>query len=264
MKYITSGELATLAGTTKRSIRLYTDLGIIKPQRVNEKGYHLYSPKQVLEYQRILLLRTSGLTLNEIRSSINKGKNLNKIFKTQSRQINESIKNMQFHLNNLRRYQRNLEQTNTLVNPRIKIMKPFNIYFIDIICDYVEIGKNCDRLRDMFKQTGPDFTTLAIFYNTYYKPKLSKIRLGAIAKRGMIIKDEYKRIVQKTNFRPGKVITYTHNGSGTILSLFWKELEKYCHLNNLSIRKNIPDFEIYTKVHKLDRLQHFDIFLPID
>ena len=41
----------------------------------------------------------------------------------------------------------------------------------------------------------------------------------------MKVKDEYKNIVKYMEFDPGKVLIYTHNGSGSLLSLFWKELE---------------------------------------
>lgn len=40
-KYITSGELAKLAGATKRTILWYDKLGIIKPKKVLSNGYRL-------------------------------------------------------------------------------------------------------------------------------------------------------------------------------------------------------------------------------
>ena len=77
------------------------------------------------------------------------------------------------------------------------------------------------------------------------------------------MKPEYKNFVKYLKFNPGKVLTYTHNGSGSLLSLFWKELEKYCRLNNFKIRHDVSYFEIYRQVNSDVTRQFFEIYLPI-
>lgn len=150
-----------------------------------------------------------------------------------------------------------------MVNPTIKKFVPIDIFFVKKICSYAQIGKYCEQLSAMFAYKGNDFTTLAVFEEQGYRPKKSHIKISVIAKKGMKIKEKYATTIQRMQFNPGKVLTYTHNGSGNLLSLFWKELEKYCFIHKIKIRTNIPDFEIYRKVNKDISKQFFEIYLPI-
>jgi len=65
-------------------------------------------------------------------------------------------------------------------------------------------------------------------------------------------------------FNPGKVISYKYRGPGELLSLFWKEMERYCYLNKIKVRTDVSDFEIYWKVSSEPSKQLFEIFLPIE
>ena len=115
----------------------------------------------------------------------------------------------------------------------------------------------------MFENKGDNFTTLAIFEEQGYRPKKSRIKVGALATKNMKVKEEYQNTIKYMEYDPGKVLTYIHNGSGSLLSMFWKELEKYCELNKINIRKDVPDFEIYRKVNSDTTKQFFEIYLPI-
>lgn len=262
-KLVTAGELARLAGTSKRTILWYDQKGIIKPKTVLANGYRFYEESQVLEYQKVLLLNTLGIKLQEIKKYLTHKGDLNKLFKEKKKEIKEQIDNLRFNLNSLEKFELNLEKSKTMIEPVIKIMKPFAVYYIEKICSYIEIGRNCEELSSMFSKKGAKFTTLAIFEDSTYQPKKSRIKIGALKKPGMKVKDEYKEKVKEFVFNPGKVITYTHNGSGTLLSLFWKELEKYCRLNKFKVRYDTSDFEIYRKVSRDPGKQFFEIYLPI-
>ena len=262
-KLVTIGELARLAGTSKRTILWYDQRGIIKPKTVLENGYRLYEESQVLEYQKVLLLTTLGLKLSEIKKYLSRTGDLNQLFKEKKKEIKEQVENLRFSLNCLEKFELNLEKNKTLVAPVIKVMKPFAVYYFDKVGSYVDIGKYCTELYQMFSKKGSRFTTLAIFEEPTYQPKKSRIKIGVLKKPGMRIKDEYKDVVKEYVFSPGKIITCTHNGSGTLLSLFWKELEKYCRLNKLQIRFDTPNFEIYRKVSANPGKQFFEIYLPI-
>ena len=158
----------------------------------------------------------------------------------------------------------NLKTNSTMVDPQIKNLPSFHIYYIEKIGSYSQISEYCQELTKMLEGKGKDFTTLAIFEDPTYQPKQSKIKVAALAVEGMKVKEEYKDTVKLMSFNPGKVITYTHNGSGSLLSLFWKELEKYCRLNRIKVRKDVPDFEIYRNVNEDITKQFFEIYLPIE
>ena len=150
-----------------------------------------------------------------------------------------------------------------MIEPKIKVLEPFEVYYIEKIGSYVKIKDYCSELTSMFSNKGRRFTTLSIFEDPKYSPKRSRIKISVLAKPGMVVKKEFGDMVKKMKFNPGKVITYTHNGGGELLSLFWKELEKYCALHNITIRHDIPDFEIYRKTSGPPQKQYFEIYLPI-
>ncbi len=64
--YYTSGEFARKANVTIRTIRFYDKQGILKPSKVGENGYRLYSDEDFGRLQRILSLRYLGFSLDEI------------------------------------------------------------------------------------------------------------------------------------------------------------------------------------------------------
>jgi DNA-binding transcriptional MerR regulator len=260
---ITAGELAKLASTTKRTILFYDEKDVLKPVKVNSANYRYYLESQILDFQRILLLSTLGVSLDEMKKYLRKNGDLAKLFDDKKELIEKEIKLLEFNLQNLTKFQANLKANGTMVNPEIKVMAPFKVYFIEKEGAYAKIGQYCEELSNMFEDKGGDFTTLAIFEEQGYRPKKSKIKIGALATKRMKVKKEYKNVVKLMEFDPGKILTYTHNGSGSLLSLFWKELEKYASLNSLKVRTKVPDFEIYRKVNVDTTKQFFEIYLPI-
>jgi DNA-binding transcriptional MerR regulator len=257
--YITAGELAKLAGTSKRTILWYEELGILTPIKVDKNNYRYYGEEQVLEFQMIHLLTTLGVTLKEIKEK----NNLKMLFGEKRKSIKSKIAELQFSLKNLDKFGANLRKNQTMIQPEIKTLKPFEVYFIKRVCSYIKIGNYCQELADMFANKGKNFVTMAIFENPTYQPKKSIIKIAVLAKADQEIKTKYKDVVKKMEFNPGKVATYTHNGDGKLLSLFWKELEEYCRLNKIEVRHDVPDFEIYRKINEDPRMQFFEINLPI-
>ena len=261
--YLLAGELAKLASTTKRTIHFYDELGILKPVKIGSNGYRGYSQEQVLDYQKILLLTTLGVSLKEIENYLKKKGDLSQLFAEKKALIKQQIQDLKFSLDGLERYSLNLETNRTMVNPKVKILKPFSIYYIEQKGPYSKIGDYCVELGTMLNKKGNKFVSLAIFEDQTYQPKETLIKVAIIANKNMIVRSEYKDVVKYMKFSPGKVITYTHNGSGSLLSLFWKELEKYCRLNKLKVRRGTPAFEIYRKVNQDLSKQFFEIYLPI-
>ncbi len=262
--YITPGEFAKLANTTKRTVHFYDEKGVLKPVKVNSRKYRYYLEEQVLDYQMILLLTTLGISLDEIKLYLKNKGNLTGLFNSKKSLIKKQIKQLEFNLTSLDKFLGNMKLNGTMVKPEIKTLKSFGVYYIEKVGPYSKIGDYCEELEEMFENKGQDFTTLAIFDNPTYQPKQSKIRIGALANKQMKVKGQFKSEVKYFEFNPGKVVTYTHNGSGSLLSLFWKELEKYCRIHKLKVKKNVPDFEIYRKVDSDNTRQFFEIYLPIE
>ena len=262
---LTAGELAKLSGTTKRTILFYDQKGILKPTNIAPNGYRSYENKQILEYQMILLLTTLGISIKDIQQYLSYNGSLDNLFEDKKESIKKQIQWLSFNLTNLETYMTNLKTNGSMVNPTKITMKSFDYFFIEKIGPYAKIKDYCEELAYMFSSKGKHFTTITVFSGQNYEPVKSQMKIGALATPGMKIKKEYKTKVKKETYHPGIVLTYTHHGSANLLSLFWKELEKYAKLHKHIIRSEASDFEIYRKVNSRNLTkQYFEIYLPIE
>lgn len=66
----TIGELADLAGVTRKTLRHYDKIGLLQPQTLSEAGYRLYGQAEVDLLQQILFFKEMGLALADIRSLV--------------------------------------------------------------------------------------------------------------------------------------------------------------------------------------------------
>lgn len=69
MKKYKIGELAELAGVSRRTIDYYTNLGLLKPER-SESGYRYYTEDCLLLLKLIESMKKQRLTLDEIKGRI--------------------------------------------------------------------------------------------------------------------------------------------------------------------------------------------------
>lgn len=66
MECYTTGKFAKLANVTERTLRYYDKVGLLKPSFVLENGYRQYTKEDLLQLQKILLLRNLGFSIEEI------------------------------------------------------------------------------------------------------------------------------------------------------------------------------------------------------
>ncbi len=68
----TVGEFATLARVSKRLLRYYDEIGLLKPAHIDTAtGYRYYSAEQMVPLNRILVLKELGLSLEQIHRLLN-------------------------------------------------------------------------------------------------------------------------------------------------------------------------------------------------
>lgn len=68
IEQLTVGDLARQAGVSVRTLHHYDSVGLLKPMRVAENGYRLYSWADALRLQEIMFYREVGLSLKEIQA----------------------------------------------------------------------------------------------------------------------------------------------------------------------------------------------------
>lgn len=97
-KFYTAGEFAKKAGVTIRTVRFYDNQGLLKPSRLSEAGYRLYTDEDFAKLQRILTLKYLGFSLEDIYMSImdDSGSDyLKKSLETQMQIVESKIMHMQ-------------------------------------------------------------------------------------------------------------------------------------------------------------------------
>lgn len=64
---IRTGALARKANVSKRTLQYYEQIGLLKPTVISENGYRHYDDRAVFRLQKILLLKSIGYTLQQIK-----------------------------------------------------------------------------------------------------------------------------------------------------------------------------------------------------
>src|ERR1700735_3987605 len=69
MELMTSGAFARASGLSRKALRLYEELGLLRPIRVDQASqYRLYAPAQLEQARLVAWLRRLGMPLAAIRS----------------------------------------------------------------------------------------------------------------------------------------------------------------------------------------------------
>ena len=66
--YLTTGEFARLAGTTKHTLFHYDKIGLLSPERKSTNQYRYYAASQLEIFDVITILKEIGMPLEEIKS----------------------------------------------------------------------------------------------------------------------------------------------------------------------------------------------------
>lgn len=65
---LTTGDMARLSGNTLRTVRFYEEAGILRPDRRSAGGHRLFGHRELERLQFISEMRSTGLSLDEIRA----------------------------------------------------------------------------------------------------------------------------------------------------------------------------------------------------
>ncbi|WP_182580022.1 MerR family transcriptional regulator [Staphylococcus gallinarum] len=110
----TTGEFAALCGVKKQTLFHYDDVGILRPEYRNDKGYRFYSLKQLEIFNVIEILKDLQLSLTEI-----------KVF-LDARSITETINLLEYKEQEIERQIKELEQLKLSIQNRGQYLKESN------------------------------------------------------------------------------------------------------------------------------------------
>ena len=74
----TVNELSKITGLSKRTIRYYDQINLLKPEVISESGYRLYGNKSLEILQQILIFRELNVPLEDIKEILD-NKQLDKL-----------------------------------------------------------------------------------------------------------------------------------------------------------------------------------------
>ena len=71
MNYFSSGEVAKKLGVSLRTVRYYDDIGLVEPASKADSGRRLYSADDILQLQKVMLLKETAMPLKDIQKVLN-------------------------------------------------------------------------------------------------------------------------------------------------------------------------------------------------
>ncbi len=244
-QYLTVGEFAYLARTTKRTVHWYDKKDILKPAVISKtNGYRYYKSEQIIDFQTILLLRQLNFSITEIKSFLLKHNNIRALLLQKRTAITDEIKHLQSSLNAIVSYYKHINETGTLVQPEVKTVKKFKIYYLDKIGPYSDIGVYLGQLMRITKKLGMTGHYLTIFEDKEYSPKKAKMKIAIMNRSNVSKKIEPLKQAVIPSF---KALSVKHTSSSKLLSMIWQELAKYSKINGYKSNTllNFHDMEVY-------------------
>lgn len=103
----TIGEMATLLGITSKTLRHYHKIGLLDDPQRDSNNYRLYTIDQLEAIQRILRLKSFGLSLKQIKiifEAANPDVVIRTVLKQHEQKIREEIRQLQHYLDDTQGY----------------------------------------------------------------------------------------------------------------------------------------------------------------
>ncbi|MGX4599067.1 MerR family transcriptional regulator [Faecalimicrobium sp. JNUCC 81] len=96
MRYFSTGEFAKLFKINKKTLFHYDEIGLFKPEKVEENGYRYYAQSQLDLFNVIWTLKDIGMPLKEIKTFMDNRnpENILELFSYEYEEIENEIKNL--------------------------------------------------------------------------------------------------------------------------------------------------------------------------
>ena len=104
------GEFYSITGTSRETLRYYTDKGLLHPAQVTEKGYALYGMQEVMQMMLMRYYRSCDMTVEEVRDLL-----LHEEIGGQLRNMDDTLENLEEQLRQLERKRQKLLRRRALI-----------------------------------------------------------------------------------------------------------------------------------------------------
>lgn len=267
-QYLTTSEFAKACGVTKYTLFHYDDIGILKPEYVNDKGYRFYSLKQFSIFDIIVTLQEAGTPLSEIKEYLD--------HKSPARFLSilkEKKEKLVLEQKKIKRMERLLQITYDMTKNALQVVcgVPFMQEFEKEYLITVALSPEGIEKEDV-KNMGEHFDYCVDHHIEYTCP--SGIIIGKdYLERGIYNKPEFffnkllkKQKGEKVHIKPrGKYAVMNHKGGYDMLPKSYGVLANYIKENHLSITGNAYEYEILSYLAAEDPLDYIiQIAIQVD
>lgn len=212
------GDFSKLSQVTVKALRLYDEMGLLKPARVdNFTGYRYYSADQLPRLNRIIALKDLGLSLEQIALLLKDNlpaEQLRGMLKMKRAEIEQRLEDEQERLARVEARLKWIERENEMSNYEVVIKKvePTRVAAIrDVVPAYSQQGGLWNELYAQVGQYGAQFAgpCITVYYDEEYKERDVDVEVcqpisGPIPAQGR---------VQIRELPGGPVASVVHNGA---------------------------------------------------
>ena len=250
------GEFSNLSGLSINTLHHYNEIGILKPEQVNEfTGYRYYSAMQLVTVNKIIALKDAGFLLSDIAKILYSHPSIDSIIsmlEDKAETLEQALKNESKRLNRLR--------TNIFLikNGGVPIMNEITIKRVEPILiastrkkinkgDFKESDKMWANVNSFIDkaETKRTIPCMILFYNSTWNWKTSKSWDIEVAEP--VTKCVADNNIVKVYELPAvdKMACVVHQGSFNTIGETYKAINQWIEKNNYKI--DGPVREIYHK-----------------
>lgn len=250
------GEFSNLSGLSINTLHHYNEIGILKPEKVDDfTGYRYYSAMQLANVNKILALKDSGFSLSEIASILQSTPSIDSIIsmlEDKAEILEQALENELKRLNRLR--------TNIFLikNGGVPIMNEITVKRVEAVliasirniinkCDFEECDKMWTSINSFIdkSETKRTIPCMILFHNSTWNYETSESWDIEVAEPVTKRVDDNK--IFKVYELPAvdKMACVVHQGSFNTIGETYKAIYNWIEKNNYKI--DGPVREIYHK-----------------
>ncbi|MBW4631626.1 MAG: MerR family transcriptional regulator [Iphinoe sp. HA4291-MV1] len=235
------GDFSKLSHVTVKALRLYDQLGLLKPSHVDHfTGYRYYLADQLPRLNRILAFKDLGFSLEQIAKLLNENLSSAEIrgmLRLKQAELQRLVEEEQTRLLRVEARLKQIEQEDTMPNYEVvlKTVEPIKVASIrEILPNYASIGRLYSELLEYFKQhkvKEGDYWG-AIWHDPVYKES-DVDGEAVISFEGEIPSTERLKVYELPVVE--KMATVVHNGSYSSINQAYAALPAWIETNGYKI-----------------------------
>jgi effector-binding domain-containing protein len=235
------GDFSKLSHVTVKALRLYDQLGLLKPSYVDHfTGYRYYLADQLIRLNRILAFKDLGFSLEQIAKLLDENlppAEIRGMLRLKQVELQQLVEEQQAQLLRVEARLKQIEQEDTMPNYEVvlKTVEPIKVASIrEVLPDYPSIGRLYPELLEYFKQYEVKMGDYwgAIWHDPVYKE--SDIDGEAVISfEGEVPSTESVKVYDLPGI--GKMATIIHHGSYNTINQAYAALPAWIETNGYKI-----------------------------